>query len=162
MYIEQKKKRNIQKYSIENTAVIEGNELDEHYDAPKIEVVNSDTLNKLFCDIDSWDWNVFNYANVVKNPLYYLTRFFFERENLFKQLNIPEKEFNRFIGLIEKGYHDLPFHNKIHATDVLHAMNYLIMNPKIKNMCNTIDVMCCYIAAIIHGKQKIIKYNFYI
>jgi len=142
----------VQKYSIENTAVItDGNEFDEQQcDAPKIEVVDQDTLNKLFSDIDSWDWNVFNYAKAVNNPLYYLTRFIFERENLFNQLNIPEKEFNRFIGLIEKGYHDLPFHNKIHATDVLHAMNYLVKNPKIKSICSTVDIMCCYIAAIIH------------
>lgn len=146
----------VQKYSIENTAVItDGNEFDEQQcDAPKIEVVDSDSLNRLFSDIDSWDWNVFEYAKAVNNPLYYLTRFIFERENLFNQLNIPEKEFNRFIGLIEKGYHDLPFHNKIHATDVLHGMNYLVKNPKIKSMCSTVDIMCCYVAAIIHGKYK--------
>jgi len=142
----------VQKYSIENTAVItDGNEFDEQQcDTPKIEVVDSESLNKLFSDIDSWDWNVFDYAKVVKNPLYYLTRHMFERENLFSELNIPEKEFNRFIGLIEKGYHDLPFHNKIHATDVLHGMNYLVKNPRIKAMCSTVDIMCCYISAIIH------------
>jgi len=147
---EKKSKNMVQKYSIENTAVIDGSEFDDQCDAPKIEVVDSDSLNKLFSNIESWDWNIFNYTKNVNNPLYYLTRFFFERENLFSLLNIPEKEFNRFIGLIEKGYHDLPFHNKIHATDVLHAMNYLIKNSKIMSMCDTIDVMCCYIAAIIH------------
>jgi hypothetical protein len=141
----------VQKYSIENTAVITDlNDDDHHNDIPKVDVVDNETLNKLFNNIDSWDWNVFEYAKVVNNPLYYLTRYMFERENLFSELNIPEKEFNRFIYLIEKGYHDLPFHNKIHATDVLHGMNYLVKNPKIKSMCSTVDIMCCYIAAIIH------------
>jgi len=147
---EKKTKNIVEKYSIENTAVIDGNEFNDQCDTPKIEVVDSEILNKYFSDIESWDWNIFEYAKAVNNPLYYLTRYFFEKENLFNLLNIPEKEFNRFIGLIEKGYHDLPFHNKIHATDVLHAMSYLTKNPKIKSMCNTIDIMCCYIAAIIH------------
>ncbi|ORX59888.1 HD-domain/PDEase-like protein [Piromyces finnis] len=140
----------VEKYSIENTAVIDGNEFKDQYDAPKISVVDSEILNKLFSNIESWDWDIFEYAKNVNNSLYYLTRFIFEKENLFNQLNIPQKEFNRFIGLIEKGYHDLPFHNKVHATDVLHAMSYLLKNPRIMSMCNTIDIMCCYIAAIIH------------
>lgn len=49
----------------------------------------------------------------------------FEKVGLFKSFNIPVNQFLNYFMALESGYNDLPYHNRIHAADVLHACYYL-------------------------------------
>ncbi|CAG08714.1 unnamed protein product, partial [Tetraodon nigroviridis] len=49
----------------------------------------------------------------------------FEDTGLFETFKIPVKEFMNYFHALENGYRDIPYHNRIHATDVLHAVWYL-------------------------------------
>lgn len=49
----------------------------------------------------------------------------FEKVGLFKSFNIPVNQFMNYFMALENGYNDLPYHNRIHAADVLHACYYL-------------------------------------
>ena len=49
----------------------------------------------------------------------------FEKVGLFKSFNIPVNQFMNYFMALESGYNDLPYHNRIHAADVLHACYYL-------------------------------------
>ncbi|CAL8375734.1 unnamed protein product [Arctogadus glacialis] len=49
----------------------------------------------------------------------------FEDTGLFATFKIPVQEFMNYFHALENGYRDIPYHNRIHATDVLHAVWYL-------------------------------------
>uniref|UniRef100_A0A8C8DML3 Phosphodiesterase n=1 Tax=Oryzias sinensis TaxID=183150 RepID=A0A8C8DML3_9TELE len=49
----------------------------------------------------------------------------FEDTGLFETFKIPVKEFMNYFHALESGYRDIPYHNRVHATDVLHAVWYL-------------------------------------
>uniref|UniRef100_A0A671XB99 Phosphodiesterase n=1 Tax=Sparus aurata TaxID=8175 RepID=A0A671XB99_SPAAU len=49
----------------------------------------------------------------------------FEDTGLFETFKIPVKEFMNYFHALENGYRDIPYHNRVHATDVLHAVWYL-------------------------------------
>ncbi|KAM7396927.1 hypothetical protein PAMP_019930 [Pampus punctatissimus] len=49
----------------------------------------------------------------------------FEDTGLFATFKIPVKEFMNYFHALENGYRDIPYHNRVHATDVLHAVWYL-------------------------------------
>ncbi|MGH0165136.1 UNVERIFIED_CONTAM: hypothetical protein FKN15_060237 [Acipenser sinensis] len=49
----------------------------------------------------------------------------FEDTGLFETFKIPVREFINYFHALENGYRDIPYHNRIHATDVLHAVWYL-------------------------------------
>ncbi|CDW61159.1 PDEase I domain containing protein [Trichuris trichiura] len=49
----------------------------------------------------------------------------FENTNLFKTFQIDLQKIFNFFHEIETGYRDLPYHNRVHASDVLHACYFL-------------------------------------
>ncbi|KAM9171800.1 cGMP-inhibited 3',5'-cyclic phosphodiesterase 3A isoform 3-T3 [Pangshura tecta] len=53
----------------------------------------------------------------------------FEDMGLFEAFKIPEREFMNYFHALECGYREIPYHNRIHATDVLHAVWYLTTQP---------------------------------
>jgi len=44
----------------------------------------------------------------------------------------------------------LPYHNNIHAADVLHAMNYFILHPFLDRLLTIEEKFACIISAIVH------------
>lgn len=44
---------------------------------------------------------------------------------LVEAFHIPEKELICYLHALECGYRDIPYHNKMHAADVLHGVYYL-------------------------------------
>ncbi|KAK7891089.1 hypothetical protein WMY93_023052 [Mugilogobius chulae] len=53
----------------------------------------------------------------------------FEDTGLFQTFKIPVQEFMNYFHALENGYRDIPYHNRVHATDVLHAVWYLTTQP---------------------------------
>lgn len=53
----------------------------------------------------------------------------FQDTGLFEIFKIPTQEFMNYFRALENGYRDIPYHNRIHATDVLHAVWYLTTHP---------------------------------
>ncbi|CAM9176212.1 unnamed protein product, partial [Lampetra fluviatilis] len=53
----------------------------------------------------------------------------FEDTGLFEIFKIPVAEFTRFFHALESGYHDVAYHNRVHAADVLHGVWYLATQP---------------------------------
>ncbi|KAL8169892.1 UNVERIFIED_CONTAM: cGMP-inhibited 3',5'-cyclic phosphodiesterase B [Gekko kuhli] len=48
---------------------------------------------------------------------------------LFEIFKIPTWQFMKYFQALENGYRDIPYHNRIHAADVLHAVWYLTTRP---------------------------------
>ncbi|KAI8611278.1 hypothetical protein BC830DRAFT_1068946 [Chytriomyces sp. MP71] len=102
--------------------------------------------------VDSYNWKIFDFVDAAENhPLCVLTGYLFERADLFSHFDIPHEKFWKFVATIETAYHaDLPFHNAVHATDVLHCIAHLAQLDKISNVIGEAELLCIYIAAIVH------------
>jgi len=76
----------------------------------------------------------------------------FEENSLFDNTTIDESAFVAFINRIRNGYVNNPYHNDIHATDVLQMCHYLINQCKVKEIAKLtdLDVAALYLAAIVH------------
>uniref|UniRef100_A0A4X2K5N9 Phosphodiesterase n=1 Tax=Vombatus ursinus TaxID=29139 RepID=A0A4X2K5N9_VOMUR len=53
----------------------------------------------------------------------------FQDTGLMDMFKIPVPEFVSYFHALENGYRDIPYHNRVHATDVLHAVWYLTTRP---------------------------------
>ncbi|XP_004369726.1 cGMP-inhibited 3',5'-cyclic phosphodiesterase 3B isoform X1 [Trichechus manatus latirostris] len=53
----------------------------------------------------------------------------FQDTGLLEIFKIPTQQFMNYFHALENGYRDIPYHNRIHATDVLHAVWYLTTRP---------------------------------
>lgn len=75
-----------------------------------------------------YDWNfpIFELSDKSNNNiLSHMAFAIFKQTGLFKTFDIPTNQFINFFTSLESGYNNLPYHNKIHAADVLHACYYL-------------------------------------
>ncbi|NXV11963.1 PDE3B phosphodiesterase, partial [Cepphus grylle] len=103
-------------------------------------VEQSPTLETMLLDHDSliekmssWNFQIFDLVQemgdqsgrILSQVIYTL----FQDTGLFDIFKIPTQEFMNYFCALENGYRDIPYHNRIHATDVLHAVWYLTTRP---------------------------------
>uniref|UniRef100_A0A673W773 Phosphodiesterase n=1 Tax=Salmo trutta TaxID=8032 RepID=A0A673W773_SALTR len=86
-------------------------------------------LDPLMTQLNSWNFPIFNLVEKTHGRsgciLSQVSYRLFEDTGLFETFKIPVKEFMNYFHALENGYRDIPYHNRIHATDVLHAVWYL-------------------------------------
>ncbi|XP_066043689.1 cGMP-inhibited 3',5'-cyclic phosphodiesterase 3B [Chamaea fasciata] len=106
----------------------------------KLLVEQSSTLETMLLDHDSlmekmsnWNFQVFDLVKEMGDQsgriLSQVTYALFQDTGLFEIFKIPTQEFMNYFRALENGYRDIPYHNRIHATDVLHAVWYLTTRP---------------------------------
>ncbi|TMS35844.1 hypothetical protein L596_003149 [Steinernema carpocapsae] len=102
-----------------------------------IHVNNGDSFDR--CEMDSdpmlggvaeWSLPIFQLAERYKHSvLSRLTYTIFTKSDLFRIFKLSYAKFFNFFHALEQGYWDIPYHNRIHAADVLHAVYYLTCHP---------------------------------
>ncbi|NXJ75080.1 PDE3B phosphodiesterase, partial [Trogon melanurus] len=83
--------------------------------------------------MNNWNFQIFDLVQEMGDQsgriLSQVTYTLFQDTGLFEIFKIPTQEFMNYFRALENGYRDIPYHNRIHATDVLHAVWYLTTRP---------------------------------
>jgi len=126
-----------------------------HYDRTQSHLSSSITTNLSIThikSINSFDFNTFELIPILgRNNVLPLTAYCIFRENGLLDL-IDENLFKNFLILIRNGYNqENPYHNDLHATDVL-QMCHLFLNNGLKEIAQLDDIDCLafLISALIH------------
>uniref|UniRef100_H3CLJ9 Phosphodiesterase n=1 Tax=Tetraodon nigroviridis TaxID=99883 RepID=H3CLJ9_TETNG len=90
-------------------------------------------LEPLISQLGSWNFPIFKLVEKTQGEtgriLSQVSYRLFEDTGLFETFKIPIQEFMNYFHALENGYRVIPYHNRIHATDVLHAVWYLTTQP---------------------------------
>ncbi|XP_050934842.1 cGMP-inhibited 3',5'-cyclic phosphodiesterase 3A [Lates calcarifer] len=90
-------------------------------------------LEPLMSQLNNWNFPIFSLVEKTHSKtgciLSQVSYRLFEDTGLFETFRIPVQEFMNYFHALENGYRDIPYHNRIHATDVLHAVWYLTTQP---------------------------------
>uniref|UniRef100_A0A3Q4H710 Phosphodiesterase n=1 Tax=Neolamprologus brichardi TaxID=32507 RepID=A0A3Q4H710_NEOBR len=90
-------------------------------------------LEPLMSQLNNWNFPIFSLVEKTHGKtgciLSQVSYRLFEDTGLFETFRIPVREFMNYFHALENGYRDIPYHNRIHATDVLHAVWYLTTQP---------------------------------
>uniref|UniRef100_A0A668AR73 Phosphodiesterase n=1 Tax=Myripristis murdjan TaxID=586833 RepID=A0A668AR73_9TELE len=90
-------------------------------------------LEPLMNQLNNWNFPIFSLVEKTHGRtgciLSQVSYRLFEDTGLFETFKIPVQEFMNYFHALESGYRDIPYHNRIHATDVLHAVWYLTTQP---------------------------------
>ncbi|CAJ1049687.1 cGMP-inhibited 3'%2C5'-cyclic phosphodiesterase B isoform X3 [Xyrichtys novacula] len=83
--------------------------------------------------MNTWNFQIFDLVDKTGGKagriLSHVTYTLFQDTCLFEIFKIPVREFMTYFCALENGYRDIPYHNRVHATDVLHAVWYLTTRP---------------------------------
>jgi hypothetical protein len=83
---------------------------------------------ELLNSVVEWDFEVFQLADIDPDRvLSYMAHHVFSLCDFFDMFHLPNMEFYNYFRSLEDGYHQAnPYHNRIHAADVLHACHHLV------------------------------------
>lgn len=132
-----------------NTSVV----LDHLYKA-KIEVMPSLIVDfdQLSSMVSEWNCDVFAIGQMTRGrPLYFVAITMFRKFHLSRIFGLDPVKLLRFFERVEDAYiADNPYHNPLHAADVLQTVCYLATNSGLAGSMTDIEVFALLVAAMVH------------
>ena len=102
--------------------------------------------------MESWDFDVFalqeatNGHGLVVGGVHLMTSM-----GVLDKIPVPKDKLATFLQNIERGYVPTnPFHNAVHAADVMFTTNYFLQAPLLRDMTGTLDKFAAVLAAAVH------------
>eukprot|EP00817_Percolomonadidae_sp_ATCC50343_P006830 CAMPEP_0117419520 /NCGR_PEP_ID=MMETSP0758-20121206/1059_1 /TAXON_ID=63605 /ORGANISM="Percolomonas cosmopolitus, Strain AE-1 (ATCC 50343)" /LENGTH=578 /DNA_ID=CAMNT_0005200621 /DNA_START=754 /DNA_END=2487 /DNA_ORIENTATION=+ len=102
--------------------------------------------------VDSLElFDVFELSSVSDgHALYFIALHLFHHYDLIRRFHIKPSVLRNFLNVIESGYLNNPYHNKLHAADVLQTLHGLLQRGDIKCFLSDIDIFSLIVSAIVH------------
>jgi hypothetical protein len=104
-----------------------------------------------------WSWDCFELAAACVDagpacagPLVTLAAVLFADHGLCDTFSIPESVLLSFFAAVQAGYMGMPYHNALHATDVLHSLNYILTAGGLGASLAPLDILAALLAAAVH------------
>eukprot|EP00736_Rhodelphis_marinus_P004401 Rmarinus@m.17565 len=109
-----------------------------------------DVLSQIETDIA---FDPFSFAALTDNkPLHTMAMYIFDQTGLLGELGLDRKVMSEFVTRVENGYQrSNPYHNNIHACEVLRMTYYLVQDTALlSESLTTLELFAALFAAIIH------------
>ncbi|CAJ0586646.1 unnamed protein product, partial [Mesorhabditis spiculigera] len=82
-----------------------------------------------WAQLPDWNFPIFDmYEKNKETCLSRLTYRIFQQADLFRIFRLNHQKFFNYFHALEQGYWNIPYHNRLHASDVLHGVYYLTCN----------------------------------
>lgn len=119
-----------------------------------LEDKDSSLLKKMADSIFDWEFDIFECARLTNNrPVVFIGMWAFKALGLIDEFRIKEAILFDWLGAMEIGYRNNPYHNNIHAADVLQGVITYIRMCGLENVFTPLEVFSCVVGAIIHDYQ---------
>mmetsp|Transcript_25464 Transcript_25464/g.62790 ORF Transcript_25464/g.62790 Transcript_25464/m.62790 type:complete len:397 (+) Transcript_25464:196-1386(+) len=109
-----------------------------------------------------WEFDIWKVEELKKRDgaLVLVALQIFKDHDLCKKFSIPESKLIRFLRRIQAGYNAVPYHNSVHAADVLQTFNYFAVNGDMHWM-TPLELFASLFACIVHDfKHPGVNNNF--
>jgi len=119
------------------------------------ELSENPAMGQLLDKLHSWDIDPFEFHSVTNGSGLVVGAFkLFEEYGLIDKFRLSEHRLLVYLRSIQDGYSTTtPYHNCIHALDVLLNTNYFIRQDRIADLITPLDQMACLIASTIHDHK---------
>lgn len=106
--------------------------------------------------LNEWDFEVFSMNECSEGQaLRYLGFELMQKFQILSKFKIPNLVMQNFLEAVEIGYskYKNPYHNLIHAADVLQTTYFLLNNAELMNWLTPMEIFAIFISAIIHDYE---------
>ncbi|GFR48408.1 hypothetical protein Agub_g10302 [Astrephomene gubernaculifera] len=109
-------------------------------------------VERVLADADSWQFDMWRLRDATNgHPLSALGYYLIHRAGLITHLKLKPPVLARLLRHIEAGYNDNPYHNAVHAADVLQTLHVIIHGAQMHvNYLDHLGLLAAYFAAIVH------------
>ena len=114
-------------------------------------MLQSEPVLAVLSNLDAWDFNIFELDRASgHHPIVMIVLAYVIRLDLDLQLPIDVNNLVRFALALEAGYKHVPFHNMVHAADVVHGTAYFMMQDAVYKSLTALDLYCMILGAAMH------------
>jgi len=105
----------------------------------------------------SWEFDAFKLSDIsCGHPLSTLGYYIFHTTGLIAKFNLKPVRLARYLRMAEAAYKDNPYHNKIHAADVLQTMSVILLRGGlVPHYADPLTHLACLLAAAIHDLEHV-------
>ncbi|CAH8619398.1 unnamed protein product [Heterobilharzia americana] len=112
---------------------------------------NPDRLEELLQNsLDQWGIDIFEVDRLTTNPLTCIFYNIVQKRNLLQQFAIPERNLILYMNAVEEKYNDNPYHNRIHAADVVQSTHILLNAQSLESVFTDLEIFTVLFACAIH------------
>ncbi|KAF8571865.1 hypothetical protein P879_00181 [Paragonimus westermani] len=101
-------------------------------------------------DLDLWGLDIFELAQVTPNPLTCVFCSILQKRGLIKRFSISEMNLVRYMNLVEENYRNVPYHNRVHAADVVQSTHVLLNAQALTTVFTELEVLAILFACAVH------------
>ncbi|TNN16550.1 cAMP-specific 3',5'-cyclic phosphodiesterase 4C [Schistosoma japonicum] len=117
-------------------------------------VVNSTNPSKLEdilqTSLDLWGINMFEVDQLTTNSLTCIFFNIVQKRNLLQKFAIPERNLLLYMTAVEEKYNDNPYHNRVHAADVVQSTHVLLNAQSLESVFTDLEIFTVLFACAIH------------
>eukprot|EP00002_Diphylleia_rotans_P002871 TRINITY_DN1186_c0_g1_i3.p1 TRINITY_DN1186_c0_g1~~TRINITY_DN1186_c0_g1_i3.p1 ORF type:complete len:884 (+),score=163.24 TRINITY_DN1186_c0_g1_i3:258-2909(+) len=119
---------------------------------PTITPEEEKLLEEMLAKQIPWNWDVFEIDKMTTGrPLYFVVMYLFKKYDFYSRFKLDEFKLQNFITAVEKGYNTkVPYHNNIHAADVVLSLHHLFSVGKLSKCISELDLLAGILAAAVH------------
>lgn len=118
---------------------------------PPLDVASEFELQNLFRDVTNWSFDIFRVNMISGGNALCQLGYHLLHELAGSHLQIEQATLVNFLLEIQHGYISTnPYHNAIHAADVMQTVNYFLIQPELAPFLRPLDRALALIAAGIH------------
>ncbi|KAL7749953.1 3',5'-cyclic-nucleotide phosphodiesterase [Sorochytrium milnesiophthora] len=111
----------------------------------------ADPLGEVLERAGTWDFDIFHFTQVTNgHPLLFLSYYIIKKLKVLEAVPVDEIELLQYLDEIEMTYQNHPYHNNIHAADVLQGMWCFMCDPRLRDAYNSMETFAAIIAAAAH------------
>ena len=108
--------------------------------------------NEFFQQLDSWDMDYFGLESKPECAIA-LFKHMLDRFNLITKYKISENILFRFLNVVRTHYYDNPYHNFVHAFNVVHVCYLILSQTTVQQHFTELEILTNLIAAICHDLE---------
>uniref|UniRef100_H2Y9V8 Phosphodiesterase n=1 Tax=Ciona savignyi TaxID=51511 RepID=H2Y9V8_CIOSA len=149
--------KSFNKSHLNPTGKIMGNVTDtisKWHKLPKFGVVigNEDALAKELEGIDMWGGiDLFKIADISNNrPLTSVMYTICKKRDMFVKFKLSPVKFLTYMMTLEDHYREVPYHNSLHAADVVQSVHVLLSSAALDSVFTDLEILSALIASAMH------------
>nr|CAH8865010.1 unnamed protein product [Trichobilharzia regenti]CAH8865012.1 unnamed protein product [Trichobilharzia regenti] len=100
--------------------------------------------------LDLWGIDIFEIDQLTTHPLTCIFFNIVQKRNLLQRFSIPESNLILYMNAVEEKYNDNPYHNCIHAADVVQSTHILLNAQSLESVFTDLEIFTVLFACAIH------------
>jgi hypothetical protein len=120
-------------------------------DVLQFDDIQTSRIREYLSQSGQWDFDIFGFAEATfGHPLLYLSYYMIKKLRILEDFKVEEISLLQYLDEIEMTYQRNPYHNSVHAADMLQAMWVFLNDDRLNGVLTRLELLAVILACTVH------------